>query len=131
MAAHAEPIEMTLSIRLAKGDWLNVRTMFIRPGLQLSPQALLPLFLMVAAVALVAWATARRVVGPMRALAVGADRLGRGLDANPLPLTGPSEVRDTTQAFNRMQDRLTRFVSERTHMPVSYTHLDVYKRQGI
>ena len=122
MAAHAEPIEMTLSIRLAGGDWLNVRTMFIRPGLQLSPQALLPLFLMVAAVALVAWATARRVVGPMRALAVGADRLGRGLDVNPLPLTGPSEVRDTTQAFNRMQDRLTRFVSERTHMLAALSH---------
>jgi signal transduction histidine kinase len=122
MAAHAEPIEMTLSIRLAKGDWLNVRTMFIRPGLQLSPRALLPLLLMVLAVVLVAWATARRVVGPMRALAMGADRLGRGLDANPLPLTGPSEVRATTQAFNRMQDRLTRFVSERTHMLAALSH---------
>ncbi len=122
MAAHAEPIELTLSIRLAGGDWLNVRTMFIRPGLQLSPQALLPLILMVAAVALVAWATARRVVGPLRALAVSADRLGRGLDANPLPLTGPSEVRDTTQAFNSMQDRLTRFVSERTHMLAALSH---------
>jgi hypothetical protein len=88
MAAHAEPIELTLSIRLAGGDWLNVRTMFIGPGLQLSPQALLPLLLMVVAVALVAWGTARRVVGPMRMLAVGADWLGRGLDANPLPLTG-------------------------------------------
>ncbi|MDO8986404.1 ATP-binding protein [Cypionkella sp.] len=122
MAAHAEPIEMTLSIRLAGGDWLNVRTMFIRPGLQLSPQALLPLILMVLAVVLVAWATARRVVGPMRALAVGADRLGRGLDANPLPLTGPSEVRNTTYAFNRMQDRLTRFVSERTNMLAALSH---------
>ena len=122
MAARAEPIELTLSIRLAGGDWLNVRTMFIRPGLQLSPQALLPLLSMVISVALVAWWTARRVVGPMHVLAVGADRLGRGLDANPLPLTGPSEVRDTTQAFNRMQDRLTRFVSERTHMLAAISH---------
>ena len=122
MAARAEPVELTLSIRLAGGDWLNVRTMFHRPGLQLPPQALLPLLLMVVAVALVAWWTARRIVGPMRALAVGADRLGRGLDANPLPLTGPSEVRDTTQAFNRMQDRLTRFVAERTHMLAALSH---------
>ena len=122
MAAHAEPIELTLSIRLAGGDWLNVRTMFMQPGLQLSPKALVPLALMVMAVALVAWGTARRVVRPMRALAVGADRLGRGLDANPLPLTGPSEVRATTQAFNRMQDRLTRFVTERTHMLAALSH---------
>jgi signal transduction histidine kinase len=122
MAGRTEPVELTLSIRLASGDWLNVRTMFHRPGPQLSPQALLPLLLMAVAVVLVAWWTARRVVGPMRALAVGADRLGRGLDADPLPLAGPFEVRETTQAFNRMKDRLTRFVNERTHMLAALSH---------
>ncbi len=99
-----------------------MRTMFYRPALQLTPQALLPVVLMAVAVALVAWWTARRVVGPMRALAVGADRLGRGLDADPLPMTGPSEVRETTQAFNRMKARLTRFVNERTHMLAALSH---------
>lgn len=122
IAGRTEHVELTLSIRLAGGDWLNVRTMFYRPGLQLAPQALLPLLLMAVAVALVAWWTARRVVGPMRALAIGADRLGRGLDADPLPLAGPSEVRETTQAFNRMKDRLTRFVQERTHMLAALSH---------
>ncbi|WP_255010994.1 ATP-binding protein [Roseovarius sp. M141] len=122
MAGQTDPIEMTLSIRLAGGDWLNVRTMFHRPGLQLTPQALLPLLLMAVAVALVAWWTARRVVGPMRALAIGADRLGRGLDTEPLPMRGPSEVRETTQAFNRMKDRLTRFVNERTQMLAALSH---------
>ena len=122
MAGRTEPVELTLSIRLVGGDWLNVRTMFHRPGLQLSPQALLPLLLMAMAVVLVAWWTARRVVGPMRALAIGAERLGRGLDAAALPMTGPSEVRDTTQAFNRMKDRLTRFVNERSHMLAALSH---------
>jgi len=122
MAGRTDPVEMTLSIRLSGGKWLNVRTMFYRPGLQLSLQALLPLLLMALAVVLVAWWTARRVVGPMRVLAVGADRLGRGLDADPLPMTGPTEVRDTTQAFNRMKDRLTRFVNERTHMLAALSH---------
>jgi hypothetical protein len=77
---------------------------------------------MAVAVALVAWWTARRVVGPMRALAVGADRLGRGLDTDPLLIRGPSEVRETTQAFNRMKDRLTRFVNERTQMLAALSH---------
>ena len=122
MAERTDPIEMTLSIRLADGEWLNVTTMFHRPGLQFSPQALLPLLLMAAAVVLVAGWTARRVVGPMRVLAAGADRLGRGLDADPLPTTGPSEVRETTLAFNRMKDRLTRFVTERTHMLAALSH---------
>ncbi|MBZ0128357.1 MAG: HAMP domain-containing protein [Rhodobacteraceae bacterium] len=122
MAGQTDPVEMTLSIRLAGGDWLNVTTMFHRPGLQLSPQALLPLLLMAVAVALIAWWTARRVVGPMRVLAVGADQLGRGLDADPLPMAGPIEVRETTRAFNRMKDRLTRFVNDRTHMLAALSH---------
>lgn len=122
MAERAEPVEMSLSIRLAGGDWLNVRTMFNRPELQMTPQALLPLALMAAAVALVALVTARRVVGPMRALAAGADRLGRGLDADPLPLSGPDEVRETTLAFNRMQERLTRFVADRTQLLAALSH---------
>jgi len=122
MAGRTDPVEMTLSIRLAGGEWLNVRTMFHRPGPQLSPQALLPLLLMVMAVILVPWWTARRVVGPMRVLAIGADRLGRGLETDPLPMTGPTEVRDTTRAFNQMKDRLTRFVNERTHMLAALSH---------
>jgi signal transduction histidine kinase len=122
MAARPEPFELTLSIQLGGGDWLNVRSMFHRPGVQFSPRALLPLILMAAAVALVAWWTARRIVGPIRALATGADRLGRGLDSAPLPLRGPAEVQDATQAFNRMQDRLTRFVHDRTQMLAALSH---------
>jgi signal transduction histidine kinase len=122
MGGRTDPIEMTLSIRLADGNWLNVRTMFHRPRPQFSPEALLPLMLMAVAVILVAWWTARRVVGPMRALAVGAERLGRGLDSDPLPMTGPSEVLETTRAFNRMKDRLTRFVDERTRMLAALSH---------
>ena len=122
MAGRTDPIELTLLIRFAAGDWLNVRTMFYRPALQLTPQALLPVVLMAVAVALVARWTARRVVGPMRALALGANRLGRVLDAYPLPMTGSSEVRETTLAFNWMKARLTCFVNERTRMLAALSH---------
>ncbi len=37
-------------------------------------------------------------------------------------MAGPSEVRETTQAFNRMKGRLTRFVNERTHMLAALGH---------
>lgn len=39
-----------------------------------------------------------------------------------MALAGPSEVRETTQAFNRMKDRLTRFVNESTHMLAALSH---------
>lgn len=122
MAGRTEPVELTLSIELTSRNWLNVQTLFHRPGPQWSPPDIFPLLLMALAIALVAWVTARRIVGPMRALAAGADRLGRGLDVEPLPVTGPTEVRDTTEAFNRMQARMTRFVADRTDMLAALSH---------
>jgi hypothetical protein len=122
MGGMTEPVQMNLSIRLTSGQWLNVRSTFLRPGLQWTPRALLPLVLMVLAVVAIALVTTRRIVGPMKALAQGADRLGRGLDAEPLAVTGPSEVQETTRAFNQMQSRMTRFVAERTRMLAALSH---------
>ncbi len=40
----------------------------------------------------------------------------------PLPETGPREVRRMTAAFNRMQDRLARFIADRTRMLAAIGH---------
>lgn len=122
MGGMTEPVQMNMSIRLTSGQWLNVRSTFLRPGLQWTPRALLPPVLMVLAVVVIAFVTTRRIVGPIKALAQGADRLGRGLDAEPLAVTGPSEVQDTTRAFNQMQSRMTRFVAERTRILAPLSH---------
>ncbi len=128
-ARSVEPFKLVLSISMPDGLWLNVDTRFQRPDLQWSTAALAPIALMVLALGLVVWITARRIVGPMNTLARGADRLGQGADrpgpgisASALPVTGPDEVRRTTQAFNRMQLRLTRFIEERTHMLAALSH---------
>ena len=39
-----------------------------------------------------------------------------------LPAVGPSEVRELTSTFNTMQDRLTRFVADRTRLLASLGH---------
>ena len=40
----------------------------------------------------------------------------------PLPETGPLEIRETLIAFNRMQQRLNRFVQDRTQMLAAISH---------
>ena len=122
MGGRRDTTQVALSIPLATGDWLNVRTQFRQPGVQVSVRALVPLLLMGIAVILVVWWVARRVVGPVRALAEGADRLGRGADTTPLAATGPKELRETTRAFNRMQERLTQLIAERTRMLAALSH---------
>ncbi len=58
----------------------------------------------------------------MARLAEAADRLGRGEDVEPLPESGPREVRSTTSAFNQMRERLRRFVDDRTRMLAAISH---------
>ncbi|KUP93624.1 ATP-binding protein [Tritonibacter horizontis] len=116
-------IEMELSIALSGGNWLNIETRFERPPLQRS-QASNISFALTAGLLLVAsfWFLLSRLTGPLNNLATASERLGRGAAEGDLPVVGPKEVQDLTLAFNIMQDRLTRFVSDRTQMLAALAH---------
>lgn len=58
----------------------------------------------------------------LRDLAAAADRLGRGDEGAPLRVAGPIEIASAVRAFNTMQDRLRRFVSERLHLLAAVSH---------
>ncbi|GGB50111.1 two-component sensor histidine kinase [Roseibium aquae] len=113
--------DLSVSIPLQDGRYLNVATSYRPP-----PQAFVPLIvqllLMALATILIVAFAVRRMARPLRDLARAADKLGRGEDLAPLPQRGPSEVRSVTLAFNDMQDRLTRFVKDRTRMLAAISH---------
>ncbi len=123
MRDRMQAVEMTLSIALAGGQWLNVATRFERPPLQWPLVSFLT-FGLTAALILVAvfWFVMTRVTGPLRHLSRAAERLGRGDAVEMLPASGPDEVRNLTRAFNRMQERLTRFVADRTRILAAVGH---------
>lgn len=123
----AERIRRTLlainfSVPLADGNWLNVTTNHRAPPSAAFQTLLMQIALMAAAIVLIVALTIRQVSQPLRALAAAADKLGRGEAVPPLPVAGPRDVRQTTQAFNAMQERLSRFVSDRTRMLAAISH---------
>lgn len=65
---------------------------------------------------------ARRLANPIGAFAAAAERLGRDPDAPPLEIKGPAEVGKAARAFNEMQDRLHRYVHDRTSMIGAIAH---------
>jgi signal transduction histidine kinase len=71
---------------------------------------------------IVAFWTARRLAGPIREFAHAAERLGVDLTAPPLVVRGPQELRMAIVAVNRMQDRLRRFLEDRTQMLAAISH---------
>jgi two-component system osmolarity sensor histidine kinase EnvZ len=61
-------------------------------------------------------------VRAIRRLARAADEFGKGRDIGPIKREGATEVRQAAQAFNHMQERIRRFVSQRTEMLAGISH---------
>jgi signal transduction histidine kinase len=64
----------------------------------------------------------RWVTGPLSALASAAEKLGEDINRPPLPETGPSEAQRAARAFNTMQQRLSRFIADRTRVFTAMSH---------
>jgi signal transduction histidine kinase len=114
-------IGLGLAVRLADGTWLN--TAFAKPSVNAfgTPQSTLSLTITALLLCGIAAFIARGITRPMRQMAVAAEALGRG-EQVILPETGPADIRQTAEAFNRMQDRLQRFVADRTRMLAAIGH---------
>jgi hypothetical protein len=116
------PGQMLLSVRFQDGPWMNLRIELPPPRPWHSETFLVAFLLMtLAAAALTIWAV-RRLTRPVAALAAAADRLGRDVNAPPLPEDGPREVATAARAFNTMAERIRRFVGDRTQMLAAIGH---------
>ncbi len=115
------PLIVAMSVQLDSGAWLNMaasldfqRTSLIRTFVTVG--------IMAVAVIIIIVFTVRRLTRPLQSLAEAAERLGRGGEAEQLAEAGPPEVRSAIRAFNVMQERLTRFVQDRTAMLAAISH---------
>src|SRR5208337_1645481 len=64
----------------------------------------------------------RNQVRAIRRLAAAAEAFGLGRDADPIKPEGALEVRRAATAFNRMQERIRRFLVQRTEMLAGVSH---------
>jgi signal transduction histidine kinase len=111
-----------LAVQLQSGTWLNAA--FAKPayGSIWTSQSTVSLGITAVVLSLIAMFVARRVARPMRRLAFAAEAFGRGEEIARLPEEGPTDIRRTAEAFNRMQERLRRFVTDRTSMLAAIGH---------
>ncbi len=109
------------ALRQRDGSWRVVapQRQLIAPWQQRNMIVLTVAFL---AVTPLAWWFARRLASPIAAFARAAERLGRDPDAPPLNLKGSTEIRSAVTAFNLMQERLNRYVHNRTTMIGAIAH---------
>ena len=114
--------DFKLGVRQSDGSWVVVEP---KPSFRFDSwqqRILLILVLSMLAVAPLAWLFARRLAEPITAFADAAERLGRDPRAPPLELSGSTEVVAAANAFNMMQERLRRYVEDRTAMIGAIAH---------
>lgn len=111
-----------LGVLQPDGRWTVVQR---KPLVRLSDwQRRLALWFSLSALAMapVAWVFARRLTKPIKVFAEAAERLGRDPLAPPLEVRGPAEIGAAARAFNEMQQRLRRYVEDRTAMMGAIAH---------
>jgi signal transduction histidine kinase len=69
-----------------------------------------------------AYGYARWLAAPIRRFAEAAERLGGDPSASELEISGPAEVRKAGEAFNHMQERLQRYIENRTTIVGAMAH---------
>jgi signal transduction histidine kinase len=88
-----------------------------------SPALLVWHLIVISAVTIILVAlTVNWVTRPFSELADAAERLGRDLDAPPLPEHGASELQRAARAFNSMQERLSRYLKSRVTALTAISH---------
>ncbi|HEX5379180.1 MAG TPA: HAMP domain-containing sensor histidine kinase [Phenylobacterium sp.] len=113
-----------VGVRQADGRWRTIRPAPVF-GLEAWQQRMILWFVVSAlAMAPLAYIFARGLARPFKLFADAAERLGRDPRAEPLALSprGTAEIEVTARAFNDMQQRLRRYVEDRTAMVGAIAH---------
>jgi signal transduction histidine kinase len=83
---------------------------------------LLSLAVLLAAVIAVTLIAVRWVTRPLQTLAQAAQNLGEDINRPPLDESGPLEVSRAARAFNTMQQKLVKFIADRTRIFAAMSH---------
>lgn len=120
MFADADGMAMTTPLK--DGTWLNaINFKPLKAGIW-RPEAILSTAVTALLLCLIAFFVARLIARPLKQLASSAEAMGRGEVIPILAEKGPIEIRQLSEAFDLMQQRLTRFVEDRTRMLAAIGH---------
>jgi signal transduction histidine kinase len=86
-----------------------------------SPWMMTLLFAVISVTLLGVWA-ARALTAPLSSFASAAESFSLNSAATPLPERGPEEIRYLAKALNRMRERITGLIDDRTRMLAAISH---------
>lgn len=118
-----QPVQFIVQLQLENGKWLEFYSTLNEQSAEQWPVKLLLstafalLFAGIIAAFLI-W----RLVKPLKQLGTAAEAFGKNISTHAVEEKGPLEIRQTARAFNTMQKRLERYLSDRTSVLSAISH---------
>jgi signal transduction histidine kinase len=120
--AVSDPHLIYVSLQIADGSWVNYAiTRFAHPA-SASHGTIFSTSIMAVGIILASFWVVRVFSRPLQKLAEASSSLAQNLEAPPLPVAGPREVREAAAAFNSMQSRIRELIKDRTLMLAAISH---------
>jgi signal transduction histidine kinase len=110
------------SLQLGDGSWVTFGLSAFGHGATVEHDVVGSLTAMAAGILIVSIFLVRSITSPLRTLAGAADRIGTDITAEGAPETGPREIRQVAHAFNTMQARIGRLITDRTQTLAAISH---------
>ena len=111
-----------VQVALNDGAWVTFDTSLAPQATDTPLRLALTLLILLGTVIVLSLVAVRWATRPLATLATAAEDLGKDINRPPLPESGPVEVQRAARAFNTMQRRLSRFISDRTRVFTAMSH---------
>lgn len=116
------PQSIKLSLKLLPDFWVKIDRRQATESLEwIAPLLLTMVMMMIFIIIIVSWVV-HKITKPLAALANAAQNLGRGREVKEIAETGAEDIRKVTRAFNQMNQKITKFVDDRTRMLAAISH---------
>jgi signal transduction histidine kinase len=112
----------TVQIPLSDGTLVTFESGVVPQAVAVPLRVALTLLVLVGTVIAISLIAVRWVTEPLSRLAAAAERLGGNIHEAPMQEDGPVEVQRAAKAFNAMQQRLARFISDRVRILAAMSH---------
>jgi signal transduction histidine kinase len=116
-----------VQIEINTNEWVYIAALLPTPYVTLDEsifdrEQIISLFFSTTILLVLTFSLMRRQVRPLRNLAKAANEMSMDVNQKPLKEEGADEIVMATRAFNKMQQRIRRYVADREHLFSSISH---------
>lgn len=113
---------VTVDVQLQDGSWIHYRSSTAHRHKQWIASMVVVFLCFIATIYFLAYLISRQVVKPLQQFSKAALSFSTDINSAPLQIEGPAEIRQASDVFNTMQQRIRRFVNERMQILAAISH---------